>query len=211
MQRRLIRSAVVIGTLVLLVATVAIIADPRDESSAPADASEAAAPQAGGNPSAAGGGAGLDGLVDIGGGRELYVRCTGTGSPTIVVEGGDDDTSGSYGYAGADLAEATRTCVYDAPTSGRVGRRRDREESTISSAISSACRTPPPTSSSARPAAATSRRATPSRIGARLRGWCSSTPLPRSRTRRGRSSRETDPDHPASVERRDFLQVERDA
>ena len=54
----------------------------------------------------------IDGLVNIGG-RSLYVRCTGTGSPTLILEGGDEDTSDSYSYAEADLAEVTRTCVYD--------------------------------------------------------------------------------------------------
>ena len=56
---------------------------------------------------------GLDGLVDVGGGRKIYVRCTGTGSPTLILEGGDEDTGSSYAYAEADLAAVTRTCVYD--------------------------------------------------------------------------------------------------
>ena len=43
----------------------------------------------------------------------IYVRCTGTGSPTVILEGGDEDTSSSYSYAEADLAAVTRTCVYD--------------------------------------------------------------------------------------------------
>ena len=54
----------------------------------------------------------IEGLVGVGG-RSLYVRCTGTGSPTIMLEGGDEDTSSSYSYAEADLAAVTRTCVYD--------------------------------------------------------------------------------------------------
>jgi pimeloyl-ACP methyl ester carboxylesterase len=54
----------------------------------------------------------IEGLVDVGG-RSLYVRCTGTGSPTIMLEGGDEDTSSTYSYAEADLAAVTRTCVYD--------------------------------------------------------------------------------------------------
>lgn len=55
----------------------------------------------------------IDGLVTVGGGRRLYVRCTGTGSPTLMLEGGDEDTSSSYSYAESDLAAVTRTCVYD--------------------------------------------------------------------------------------------------
>ena len=54
----------------------------------------------------------IAGLVGVGG-RSLYVRCTGSGSPTIMLEGGDEDTSSSYSYAEADLAAVTRTCVYD--------------------------------------------------------------------------------------------------
>jgi hypothetical protein len=56
---------------------------------------------------------GLDGVVKIDGRRGLYVRCTGTGSPTVVMEGGDDDTSDSYAFAEPSVAKVTRTCVYD--------------------------------------------------------------------------------------------------
>src|SRR3954452_10396129 len=55
----------------------------------------------------------IDGLVDIGGGRKIYVRCTGTGSPTVILEGGDEDTVSSYAFAEPSLADVTRTCVYD--------------------------------------------------------------------------------------------------
>ena len=55
----------------------------------------------------------VDGLVDVGGGRMIYVRCTGTGSPTVILEGGDEDTRSSYGFAVPSLAEVTRTCAYD--------------------------------------------------------------------------------------------------
>ena len=54
----------------------------------------------------------IDGLASVGG-RSLYVRCSGTGSPTLMLEGGDEDTSSSYAYAEAELAAVTRTCVYD--------------------------------------------------------------------------------------------------
>ena len=61
----------------------------------------------------------VDGLVDIGGGRGIYVRCTGAGSPTVILEGGDEDTSASYAFAVPSLAEDTRTCVYDRANLGR--------------------------------------------------------------------------------------------
>jgi pimeloyl-ACP methyl ester carboxylesterase len=61
----------------------------------------------------------VDGVFDIGGGRGLYLRCSGAGAPTLVLEGGDDDTSDSYAYAESDLAGTTRTCVYDRANLGR--------------------------------------------------------------------------------------------
>ena len=45
--------------------------------------------------------------------RGLYVRCTGSGSPTVVMEGGDEDTSDSYAFAERSISEVARTCVYD--------------------------------------------------------------------------------------------------
>ena len=55
----------------------------------------------------------LDRVVGIDGERGLYVRCTGSGSPTVVMEGGDEDTSDSYAYAERAISEVARTCVYD--------------------------------------------------------------------------------------------------
>ncbi len=55
----------------------------------------------------------LDRVVRIDGDRGLYVRCTGSGSPTVVMEGGDEDTSDSYGFAERTIAGVARTCVYD--------------------------------------------------------------------------------------------------
>jgi len=65
-----------------------------------------------------GAGPDLDGVVDIGG-RGLYVRCSGSGSPTVFLEGGDEDTSASYAFAEERLSETTRTCVYDRANLGR--------------------------------------------------------------------------------------------
>lgn len=61
----------------------------------------------------------LDAVVDIDGDRGLYVRCSGTGSPTVVMEGGDEDTSDSYLFAEEDVAKVTRTCVYDRANLGQ--------------------------------------------------------------------------------------------
>jgi pimeloyl-ACP methyl ester carboxylesterase len=61
----------------------------------------------------------LDRVVNIDGGRGLYVRCTGKGSPTVVMEGGDGDTSDSYFFAEEEVAQQTRTCVYDRANLGQ--------------------------------------------------------------------------------------------
>ena len=61
----------------------------------------------------------LDRVVSIDGKRGLYVRCTGSGSPTVLMEGGDEDTSGSYAFAEASISEVARTCVYDRANLGR--------------------------------------------------------------------------------------------
>ena len=61
----------------------------------------------------------LDRVVKIDGNRGLYVRCTGSGSPTVILEGGDGDTSSSYAFAESTIAKETRTCVYDRANLGR--------------------------------------------------------------------------------------------
>jgi pimeloyl-ACP methyl ester carboxylesterase len=62
---------------------------------------------------------GLDEVVGIDGNRGLYVRCNGSGSPTVVMEGGDLDTSDSYAFAEEAIAAETRACVYDRAGLGR--------------------------------------------------------------------------------------------
>ena len=63
----------------------------------------------------------LDRVVSIEGNRGLYVRCTGSGSPTVIMEGGDGDTSNSYAFAEPSIAKVTRTCVYDRANLGGSG------------------------------------------------------------------------------------------
>lgn len=66
------------------------------------------------------------GLVGIGGGRELYLECRGTGSPTVLLISGTggaaDEWTTLLPDAGPDavatfdaLAETTRVCAYDRP------------------------------------------------------------------------------------------------
>lgn len=51
-------------------------------------------------------------MVDVGGFR-LHIKCTGTGSPTVVVEAGWGDSSASWGWVQPEVAEVTRICTYD--------------------------------------------------------------------------------------------------
>lgn len=51
-------------------------------------------------------------MVDIGGYR-LHIHCTGSGSPTVVVESGWGDSSASWGWVQPEVAKVTRICTYD--------------------------------------------------------------------------------------------------
>ena len=52
-------------------------------------------------------------LVDVGGYR-LHINCTGTGSPTVIIEAGLGDWSTSWGgYVQPEVAKTTRVCTYD--------------------------------------------------------------------------------------------------
>lgn len=64
--------------------------------------------------------AGISGTFDIGNGRSLYMQCAGSGSPTILLEAGDQDNGGS-GWARVfpKLVGETRTCFYDRAGLGR--------------------------------------------------------------------------------------------
>ena len=51
-------------------------------------------------------------LVDVGGYR-LHIHCTGSGSPTVVIESGWGDSSASWGWVQPEVARTTRVCSYD--------------------------------------------------------------------------------------------------
>lgn len=51
-------------------------------------------------------------LVDIGGYR-LHIKCTGTGSPTVVIDAGLGDWSTTWGFVQEEVAKTTRVCAYD--------------------------------------------------------------------------------------------------
>ena len=51
-------------------------------------------------------------IVDVGG-YGLHIHCTGTGSPTVVIESGWGDMSASWGWVQPEVAKTTRVCTYD--------------------------------------------------------------------------------------------------
>jgi pimeloyl-ACP methyl ester carboxylesterase len=157
----------------------------------------------------------LDGVTKIRGGRGLYVRCTGTGSPTVVMEGGDEDTSDSYAFAEPAVGKVTRTCVYDRANLGRSdpapGPRGLPELVGDLERLLKAARIPGPYvlvgTSGGGYITAGYAYAHPRRI-AGLLFVDTGAPL---RNPPREIVEATDPDNPANVERRDYLQVERDA
>jgi pimeloyl-ACP methyl ester carboxylesterase len=56
-------------------------------------------------------------LVDVGGHR-LHLHCTGSGSPTVVLQPGGGDMSSVMGWIAPAVAEHTRVCVYDSAGRG---------------------------------------------------------------------------------------------
>jgi pimeloyl-ACP methyl ester carboxylesterase len=51
-------------------------------------------------------------LIDVGGHR-LHLNCTGSGSPTVVLEPGHGEVSSAMGWIAPAVAQDTRVCVYD--------------------------------------------------------------------------------------------------
>jgi pimeloyl-ACP methyl ester carboxylesterase len=51
-------------------------------------------------------------LIDVGGHR-LHLSCTGSGSPTVVLEPGGGEMSSNLGWIAPAVAHGTRVCVYD--------------------------------------------------------------------------------------------------
>ena len=64
----------------------------------------------------------LAGLIDIGGGRKIYLECKGTGRPPVILEAGLRNRADIWSVkpdAGAavfpEVADFTRVCAYDRP------------------------------------------------------------------------------------------------
>ena len=51
-------------------------------------------------------------MVDVGGYR-MHIYCTGSGSPTVVIEAGWGDSSAAWGWVQPEVAKTTRICTYD--------------------------------------------------------------------------------------------------
>jgi pimeloyl-ACP methyl ester carboxylesterase len=51
-------------------------------------------------------------LIDVGG-HKLHIDCTGTGSPTVVLEPGLGEASTAMAWIAPHVATTTRVCVYD--------------------------------------------------------------------------------------------------
>src|SRR5512133_3910345 len=51
-------------------------------------------------------------LIDVGG-HSLHLRCTGSGTPTVVLEPGAGEMSSNLGWIAPAVARDTRVCVYD--------------------------------------------------------------------------------------------------
>jgi pimeloyl-ACP methyl ester carboxylesterase len=51
-------------------------------------------------------------LVDVGGYR-LHIHCTGSGSPTVVIDAGQGDWSTSWGVVQGEVSKTARICTYD--------------------------------------------------------------------------------------------------
>ena len=56
-------------------------------------------------------------MVDVGGHR-LHLNCTGSGSPTVVLQPGGGDFSSVWAWIAPAVAAHTRVCVYDRPGRG---------------------------------------------------------------------------------------------
>jgi pimeloyl-ACP methyl ester carboxylesterase len=157
----------------------------------------------------------LDRVVKIDGDRGLYIRCTGAGSPTVVMEGGDGDTSDSYAFAEPAVSKVTRACVYDRANLGRSdpapGPRGLPELVGDLEALLEAAEIPPPYvlvgTSGGGYITAGYAYAHPRDV-AGLVFVDTGAPFPNPPKE---IVEETDPDHPENVEKRDYLQVEKDA
>ena len=58
-------------------------------------------------------------LVEVGGGRSVYLDCRGSGTPTVILEAGLGSGADSWGSVFDGIAGLTRVCAWDRPGIGR--------------------------------------------------------------------------------------------
>ncbi len=56
-------------------------------------------------------------LIDVDG-RRMHLRCSGTGSPTVILQPGAGDMASTMAWIAPAVARDTRVCVYDRPGRG---------------------------------------------------------------------------------------------
>ncbi len=66
-------------------------------------------------------------LIDVGGHR-LYLNCTGSGSPTVVIEPAAGQMSSDLGWIATAVARHTQVCVYDRAGRGWSDTTSDRQD-----------------------------------------------------------------------------------
>ena len=157
----------------------------------------------------------FEGVVKVDGDRGLWVRCSGRGAPTVLMEGGDEDTSSSYAFAESRIAALTRTCVYDRANLGSsdpaTGPRQLSDLVADLEGLLDAARIPGPyvlvgTSGGGYISAGyavTHRRQVAGMVFVEVPAPFRDPPAP--------IVEETRWDSPANIENRDYLQVEKDA
>jgi pimeloyl-ACP methyl ester carboxylesterase len=104
-------------------ATASATASPTATATATATASATASPSATATAPNSGKSKDFAGLVDIGGGREMYMECRGEGSPTVVFVSGAGDRTETWSKTLDPskqavlpaIAETNRVCAYDRP------------------------------------------------------------------------------------------------
>ncbi len=61
----------------------------------------------------------LEGSFAVADGRELHLVCSGEGSPTVILEAGDESGTEDWRLIEPAISEVTRTCAYDRAGIGR--------------------------------------------------------------------------------------------
>jgi pimeloyl-ACP methyl ester carboxylesterase len=109
MNRRLHTSTKRIALWMLLVALVVLAACGSGSNSASsASSSEASSPAPSSTKDSP-----VAQTFDIGAGRQLYVECRGSGSPTVLLEAGDESGTDEWSRVAPKLESTARVCSYD--------------------------------------------------------------------------------------------------